>query len=100
MPLNNSGTKNAADTACTIRPATSTPNVGAKAHTSEPARKVAWVNSTILRVSNHWITPAVIGVNAPITSRKPVVSHCTVVLSTAKSFIIGVSATLSSVSLR
>ena len=40
------------------------------------------------------------GVNAPITSRKLVVSHCTVVLSTPKSFMMGVSATLSSVSFK
>ena len=40
------------------------------------------------------------GVNAPMTSKKPVVSHCTVVLSTPKSFMMGVSATLSSVSFK
>ena len=51
-PLNRSGTKNAADTACTIRPTTNTPNVGANAQISEPAKNVACVNSTILRVSN------------------------------------------------
>lgn len=87
MPLNRSGTKNAADTACTILPATSTPKVGAKAHTSEPVKNTACVKSTMRRASSHWITPAVIGVNAPITSKKPVVSHCTVVLSTPKSRI-------------
>ena len=52
-PLNRSGTKNAADTACTIRPTTNTPKVGANAQISEPAKNVACVNSTILRVSNH-----------------------------------------------
>ena len=100
MPLNSSGTKKAADTACTMRPASNTPKLGARAQINEPARKVAWVMSTILRVSNHWMTPAVIGVNAPITRRKPVVSHWAVVLSMWKSRMMGVSATLSRVSFR
>ena len=81
-------------------PDSSTPKLGARAQINEPARKVAWVMSTILRVSNHWITPAVIGVNAPITRRKPVVSHWAVVLSMWKSRMMGVSATLSRVSFR
>ena len=52
-PLNRSGTKNAADTACTIRPTTKIPKVGANTQISDPAKNVACVNSTILRVSNH-----------------------------------------------
>ena len=100
MPLNSSGTKQAAETACTSRPAMRTAKVGAQAQMSEPVRKVAWVMNTILRVSIHWMKLAVMGVKAPITSRKPVVSHCAVVLSTAKSCMIGVMATLSRVSLR
>ena len=50
-----------------------TAKVGAQAQMSEPVRKVAWVMSTILRVSIHWMRLAVMGVKAPITSRKPVV---------------------------
>ena len=82
------------------RPISNAAKLGASMQTSEPIRNTACVMSTMRRVSIHWMRPAVIGVNAPITSKKPVVSHCTVVLSIWKSAMILVSATLSRVSLR
>ena len=83
-----------------MRPAISSENTGANAQISEPSRKVACVSSSIFLVSSHWIRLAVMGMNAPRTSKKPVTSHCTVVLSTPKSFMMVVSATLSSVSFK
>ena len=94
------GMVSAADTACTSRPVSSSPNEGAVAQISDPARKVPSVTSVSRRVSSHCTRLAVSGARAPITSRKPVAIHCTVVFSTENSLISVGKATLSRVSFR
>ncbi len=95
-----SGSITAVPVACTTRPVSRTPKLGARAATTVPVENRVSEARKIWRGVNRSSRNPVVGMTTAIVSRNPLVSHCAVVVGTFRSTLRSRSATLRMVSLR